>query len=218
MRRLFFAAMLALTPLSATAETPARPSASTADTARARAEGDAIIAAAGVGDLFTNVTDGASIQLRHNASGMVCGFDPGGRNSIALTPGVERNLSVACGSNPLDFTRTLYASRSPGVTNDQALAGAVAGIRQVYTDVVPYGGQGMTMTQEGEAPSAAPRTAAFEAKLNGREVFTLVSVAERNGWIIKIRMTGPRSKAFEAQLFAGVAMRAVLLKIDEAKP
>ena len=73
-----------LSQLSAAASPPADP----AQVARSRAEGDAVIAKAGVADLFENVTAGAPIRLRHKPSGYVCGFDPG-------KPGKEIQLSRA---------------------------------------------------------------------------------------------------------------------------
>jgi len=217
MRSLILAAALVLTPLAASAA-PAKPAAaSAAEIARARAEGDAIIAAAGVADLFTNVTDGAAIELRHNASGLVCGFDPGPGNEIVVSPVGPRGDSVSCTSHPLDFEQTVFAIRD-GLNRDMHMASAVAAIQIVYADVKPYRGRGMTMSREGEAEADRPVTQAFQARDGGRDVFILASVAQRNGWVIKVHITAPLDKAFEAQLFAGLAMRAALMKIDEAKP
>lgn len=201
------------------AEQPERP-ASEREIAAARGEADRLIREARAGDVFTNVTTGASARARHDRSGMVCGFDVGARSNKILVfeqgIGIPRGEDVGCSGSYDGIVHTFYATRyRPAWTAQDALTRAVAEIRSSWPTVRRYeGGVAEASTDRaGRAPLPQTLMAHYLIDLNSVEHYTSVRVAEHEGWIFKQRLTTPMARASEGQLLGAVFWLTLLLDV-----
>ena len=184
------AAMLSASPALAQGDAPR---------GEARREGDALLLQSGAGDLFDNVTadDGQDIRLKHKASGLVCEFnlaEPA--NSIVLfqgpdSKGAARGDDFACATGGEAGQRTLYASRTPGRTLQEAFEHDVAEVKKSHPGALPYAlppGTDSPILKMLDIPPMPPsKTARFIAD----HAFTSVSSAVVKGWSLEFRFTCP---------------------------
>jgi hypothetical protein len=168
----------------------------------ARAEGDALLAQAGASDLFDNVTsdDGQDIKLRHKASGLVCVFNlDQAANRIVLfdsaqSGGAQKGDDFACATGGQAGQRTLYASRTPGRSLDDAFAHDVAEVKKSHPGWVAYafplGTDSPILQMLDIPPMPANKTARFIVD----HTFTSVSSAVVKGWSLEYRFTCPEAQ------------------------
>jgi hypothetical protein len=162
---------------------------------QARAEGDAILAAAGAGDLFDNTTpiDAPAARLRHKASGLVCEFNPGAEsNKVIVFDGAPRGEAVACATGGPAGERVLYATRAPGRSLDQAFAHDLDEVKTSHPDAQDYVLTGEAARSPILSMLTTPllprsRTARFIAD----HTFTSVSSAVVGDWSLEFRYTCP---------------------------
>jgi len=206
--------MLSIAALLVLAPTPAVPPAADPALAALRAEADAVIRRAAAEGEFVNDTRKDFPAVRHEASGMRCLFQPGrGDNAIVRT---GASAGVSCVSRPVGFRQTLEAAPLPGSgTLDSVFEASVAELTAGRPDARPHRSAGFAVRVEpssGPAP-AEPRTAAFLLTRDGEAVFSRVSVAVVDGWIIRQRFEAPAAQADEAELLAGVVMSTTLIDL-----
>jgi hypothetical protein len=182
------AAALAAAPALAQVATPSVPR------GEARAEGDVLLAQAGAGDLFDNVTadNAQEIRLKHKASGLVCGFNPGEvANRVVVFDGARRGDDIACSTGGAVGERTLYASRTPGRSLADAFAHDLAEVKKSHPGAVDYAlppGTDSPILQMLDIPPMPPsRTARFIVD----HQFTSVSSAVVRDWSLEFRFTCP---------------------------
>ncbi len=177
-----------------------------------------MIDSASVSDLFEPVAHEA-VTVRHRASGLTCRFY--GDETIAriiVFDGLPRGEDVGCISDRENQARTLYATRYPGnVTAEAAMADAVAGIRNRFSDARPT--PATLQMRNDNFPD--PLIQHFLITLQGEQWITSALVARSGDWIIKLRYT---SRAVDddgimvAQLEANALFALALMQIAEAKP
>lgn len=182
--------------------------------AAAAAEADAIARAGEAQDLFENVTDSAVPALRHRASGVVCHFEPGAAgNEVHVYPPaglkLPRGDDVSCQTTSLEFVYTLYMTRyPPEVTVDIVLAGSDRAIHQRFPDARPLRGTAISLGLKG---GPAPwKTLRYQAKQNGKPIYTRASAMKTGGWTIAHRLTGPLKEMMAGDLLAELNLAAVI--------
>jgi len=164
---------------------------------QARSEGDALLAQAGATDLFDNVTadDGQDIKLKHKASGLICVFNLGqAANRIVLFEGGEKGDDFACATGGQAGQRTLYASRTPGRTLDQAFAHDVAEVKKSHPGAVAYAFPRGTDSPILQMLDIPPMPASKTARFIVDHTFTSVSSAVVKGWSLEFRFTCPEEQ------------------------
>jgi hypothetical protein len=162
---------------------------------QARAEGDALLAAAGAADLFDNLTgpDAMGVRLKHKASGLICEFNAGqAANKVIVFEGAPRGDAVACATGGQAGERTLYATRAPGRTLDDAFAHDLAEVKRGHPGAETYSltddaAQSPILGLLNTPPMPKNRTARFIAEHN----FTSVSSAVVGDWSLEFRYTCP---------------------------
>lgn len=175
----------------------------------------AMIASFEVSDLFAPV-DGDKVTVRHTASGLTCSFYGDETNArLVVFSGLARGEDVGCVNDRTDQARTLYATRYPdGVTAAQAMADAVASIRNRFADAQPTPAR-LHMRSDG-LPEVADRH--FLITLREEQWITSVFVAQHRGWTIKLRFTAravDEDAVMAAQLEANAVFTLALLKLVE---
>jgi hypothetical protein len=182
-----------------------------AEIATAKAEADAIIAKAGVADLFQNITESNVPTVRHRLSGLVCGFEPGAAiNHIAVFPGAPRGDDVACETKIADFEQSVYATRwNQHFNTDQALGIAVQGIRARWPAAQPWTGQAASATSSDKG-LPIHRMTRFSVVIEGVTFFTRASAATVDGWSILERTTGPAREATAGDLLGEIVITTTL--------
>ncbi|MDZ4775872.1 MAG: hypothetical protein SGJ23_03700 [Alphaproteobacteria bacterium] len=166
------------------------PVASDAPHAPATAEG--IIAASNAQRHYSVEASGdpGYVQARNRESGLRCRFDVRYGGSIhiydAAPGGGAPGDDTSC-NTPIDaITVTYYATRytTPTTTAEQAEA-AIAAIRErfdVLSEIAPT-----------TPDRAGARTRSFRINYEGKIKETRVSVAMVDGWVLKMRFTGPQN-------------------------
>ncbi|MDB5460573.1 MAG: hypothetical protein JWO72_2314 [Caulobacteraceae bacterium] len=165
---------------------------------RAKAEGDTLLAAAKAGDLFDNLTtgDGVGIKLKHRASGLICEFNAGfATNSVIVFDSAQRGDEIACSTGGPAGDRTLYATRAPGRTLDQAFAHDLAEVKRSHPGAQDYdlpraAVDGPILSLLERPPMPLSRTARFIAD----HTFTSVSSAMVGDWSLEFRYTCPEER------------------------
>ncbi len=190
-------------------------------TAGARAEAARLIAEARAGDLFEDASTGVVPGARHLRSGLVCSFEAGaGATRIfVLDEGAARGDDVACATQVLGVSTTLYATRyARPVSVDEALDDAIRGIAASFPGAREYGGKVATADVDPSTPGAAGRQRArLAVEIDGVPMLAKIDVAEVGGWIIKLRATGPLEPELAADLFAEIVFASVLTQLSEAQ-
>src|SRR6202012_1206813 len=112
-------------------------------------------------------------------------------NSIVLFEGKPRGEDFACSTGGEAGERTLYASRTPGRTLDQAFDHDVAEVKKSHPGALPYAlppGTDSPILQMLDIPPMPPsKTGRFIVD----HTFTSVSSAVVKGWSLEFRFTCP---------------------------
>ena len=128
---------------------------------------------------------------------------------------------MGCASRPVGFRQTLEAVRlAPGETLDSVFQASVRDITARQADAPAYEGAGMSVRvapASGLTP-AAPRSAAYLISRGGESVFSRVSVAIVDGWVIRQQFEAPAAQAEAAQLLAEVVMSTTLIDLASRAP
>ena len=167
----------------------------------ARAEGDALLAQAGASGLFENITsdEAQDIKLKHKASGLICEFNVGAPSNRVVVfdggqEGAKRGDDVACSTDGEVGQRTIYASRTPGRTLNDAFAHDLAEVKRSHPGAVDYAvpsGTDSPILQMLDTPPMPPnRTARFIVD----HQFTSVSSAVVKDWSLEFRFTCAEDK------------------------
>jgi hypothetical protein len=164
----------------------------------AKAEGDALVADAKAGDLFENVTPdvGIAIKLKHKPSGLICEFNAGEpANTLIVFDSAPRGDQIACVTGGPAGERTLYATRAPGRTLDDAFAHDLAEVKRSHPGAQDYtlppeavGGPLLSLLTR--APMPSNRTARFITE----HTFTSVSSAMVGDWDLEFRYSCPEER------------------------
>ena len=183
-------------------------------TAAAKAEAARLIDEAKAGDLFEDASTGVVPGARHLRSGLVCSFEAGAEANriFVLEEGAARGDDIACATQVLGVSTTLYATRyARPVSVDDAFDDAIRGIAASFPGAREYGGKVATADVDPSTPGAAGRQRArVEIEIDGRPALAKVDVAEVGGWIIKLRATGPLEPELATDLFAEIVFASVL--------
>lgn len=163
------------------------------DGASARAEADAIIAAAEAQGVFENVTTETTPALRHVQSGLICHFTPGEpANFVRIYPilrdGLVRGDDVGCNTRGQGMNVTIYATRyAHHYSETLVLEDAVAAIRQRWPEAQAYEGSFPLFTSpDREAP---PLHTVFNVTVRDAPHVTFVLVQHQGEWSYKLRGT-----------------------------
>ena len=203
----------------------ARPavSATPAEIAAAKARADQVIAAAHAQDGFVNATTDEIPQVRHLQSGLICGFDlDDAKASLIIydSDKIPRGDDVSCSNHMAEALITTYATRYPSpMTVQQVLQESAEAIRQQFTEVKRWTGDGVTMTEQARAGGARPveaTTLRLSATLKGRPVFTRSSAAACGPWIIAQRATVSPDKAMAADLASELELRHAIESVCDS--
>jgi hypothetical protein len=201
------------------AATPA-PKAEPAEVAALRAQADAVIRAASAQRWFVNDTRWDLPAVRHTQSGLRCLFQPGdAANRIIHVGHVKSGGGMGCISRPSGFTQTLSAVKmTEGDTLDTVFAGAVRDLEGA--EARAYEGPRIVVRVEpapGEPKLAEVRSGRYLVRKGEQDVFSLVSVALVDGWIIRQQFEAPAARAEDADMLAGVVMSTTLLDLAARK-
>lgn len=171
--------------------------------AAARAQADALIAASGAPGLLENVTDKAFPEIRHTASGLVCGFDPGPRNAVVVTPARGgRGRQTTCTTGDGSTVRTTSVVDAGQANLDQEFDKAVRALR-AGRKTRPYRGAklGIQIADQGRPITMPPRRVAWlEVQDRGGWRFERLSLSLVDGWLIGHRVEAPLGEAAAADL------------------
>ena len=212
--------MLALAAAALLAATPA-PEREPANLAALRAQADAVIRAASAQRWFVNDTRWDMPAVRHTASGLRCLFQPGDAGNRIIYVGGVKTSGMGCISRPSGFRQTLTAVRlAEGETLDAVFAASVLDITFQRPEAREYQGpRTVVRVEPGPGAPAAPeaRTARYLVRIGEQEVFSLVSVALVDGWVIRQQFEAPAANAEDADMLAGVVMSTTLLDLTSRK-
>ena len=207
-----------LVALAMLAPTTSRQSpAEAAEIAQLHAEADAVIARAHAHAQFSNDTRWDLPAVRHRESGLRCLFQKGDRaNQIVWIGGVNTS-GVGCVSRPAGFRQTLEAVKlKRGDTLDTVFDASVLNVTWERPEAKLYEGNRTVVRVEPGAGGATPaetRSARYVVNKGGEAVFSLVSVALVDGWVIRQSFEAPLARAEEADMLAGVVMSTTLIDL-----
>jgi hypothetical protein len=201
------------------AATPA-PKAEPAEVAALRAQADAVIRAASAQRWFVNDTRWDLPAVRHTESGLRCLFQPGdAANKIIYVGHVKSGGGMGCISRPSGFRQTLSAVKiADGDTLDTVFTGSVRDLEAA--EARAYEGPRIVVRVEpapGEPRMAEVRSGRYLVRRGDRDVFSLVSVALVDGWVIRQELEAPAARAEDADMLAGVVMSTTLLDLAARK-
>jgi hypothetical protein len=164
----------------------------------ARAQGEALLAQGQARDLFDNLTADASstVRLRHRASGLICEFAYGDlANSVVVFQTAPRGDQIACTTGGPAGDRTLYVTRAPGRTLEDAFARDLSDVKRRHPDAQAYAlprdlsdGPILSLLTQSVLPPS--RTARFIAD----HAFTTISSAMVGDWSLAFRYTCPEER------------------------
>lgn len=177
----------------------------------------AMIERAQAEDVFEPVEDDSVIMVRHVGSRIVCLFSSDNRRAeVVLFPsGLPRGDDIGCVRDRSDQWTTVYATRYPQPKSaEQALAEAVAGVRQRFSDARPTAAI-IQMTTETLPPL---HVAYFFVTIEGERWITSALVAQSGEWILKVRYTAPapdEDAVRRHQLEASAMLTHALLRAEQ---
>lgn len=167
--------------------------------------------------VFEPVADDNVITVRHVGSGIVCLFAPGSRRAelSLFETGLPRGDDVGCVEDSADQWTTVYATRyAQPVSPEEALAGAVAGVRHRFPDARTTPAR-LQMTTETLPPIHA---AHFFITLNDQRWITSALVARSGDWILKVRYSAPaidEEAVLRHQLEASAMLTHALMRAND---
>ncbi|MFN4288672.1 MAG: hypothetical protein ACK4E3_09290 [Brevundimonas sp.] len=189
------ALMLALPALGQEAQPAGTEPVSAEQVAAARAHADAMIASAGAGQWFENITGADGVPLvRHRPSGMTCRFIGGPSDRIHILSEPDDDLAagddVACNTQVLDISITTYATRlADQYTAEEIMQDSMAAIAERWPTGTMIETDLVGITLEGYA---APFAGGYRIPApDGGTYMTLVYVQHDGPWSFKLRATGP---------------------------
>jgi hypothetical protein len=177
--------------LSIVSMAAALPAAAQMSPGEARAHADAVIARAGAGDWFVNITVSDTPVVRHTPSGMTCEFvGQDDRDVIRLygSPSAAGE-DVSCATWIGRTFVTVFATRySFEATEQQAFDSAYSQIEQNWPHARAVERPFEILTLPGQT---APTMAVFEVDLDGSPSQSILMVRQIGDWSFKARATGP---------------------------
>jgi len=216
-RLMFVTALMVATPLAAQEARPAPPRATQEQVAVAKAEADRLIAAAGAGDVFVNITGNAIPTVRHPASGLICHFRGSPETDrILIFPNSTRGDDVGCATrDPSVWVETTwYATRYTPMPSEEAiLSDAMAAIRNRFPSAQPFEGE----ISSAEIEGVTPISDGLVVETNMGTLFTMATVEHQDGWSFKARASGPLEKAAAVSLFTTLNF-SVMLTMRNIEP
>ena len=93
------------------------------------------------------------------------------------------------------------------MSTDAAMAMDAAALTKVHPEARPYSGQALSIQTQGGKPPTW-RTARYVLTLNGREVYSRLSVVAVGDWVIEQRVSGPLDMSMLGDAL-GEALRAI---------
>ena len=186
--------------------------------ASARAEAEALIAAAGAEGIFENVTADTVPTLRHLESGLICHFTPGeASNSVTVYPamgaGLARGDNVACNTRASRMNATVYATRyADQATAEQVLEISTAAVRARLPDAESYEGGFPLLT----APTRdePPLHAVFIDHRPEGPLITFLLIQHHGDWGFKFRGSREGEDVVEAGMTGGMMFMNALSEVD----
>ncbi|MFN3536017.1 MAG: hypothetical protein ACK4Y4_01050 [Brevundimonas sp.] len=175
--------------------------------AAARAEAEALIAAAGAEGVFENVTTDTVPTLRHVQSGLTCHFTPGAAtNSVTVypeAPGLDRGDNVGCNTRGQNMDVTVYATRyAHDYSAAEVLNDAIAAIRHRWPEAQAHeDGFPLLTPPDQEEP---PAHAVFKVTVRDAPSVTFVLVQHLGAWSYKMRGTQAGDDVMMAGLTGGM--------------
>jgi hypothetical protein len=196
---------------------PSQPQTDAASPLLARAR--ALIAGSGAGEFFEPADASPTlVSVRHRPSGLLCALDPNARLRLIIYPptasGAAHGDDVSCTSLAASGALALYATRYPtDMSLDEAFARALREFSDVHPNAESYTPQ--VQIDLSDRPSLPrSRTAAFLLRGPAGMNFSGLWVAKVNGWIVKMRFTGPQGMASE--LSSSVSWSTALSSVAHA--
>lgn len=185
--------------------------------AAARAEAEAIIAAAGVEGVFENVTADSVPAVRHVSSGLICRFTPGEEtNRIVVHPAMDllaEGDNVGCDTRAQAMHVSVHAARYAAVfPAEHVLNDAVAAIRNRWPDAMAHEGGFPLLT----APTRdePPLHAVFTAENDRGPFVTFVLVQHQGEWSYRFRGTRDGDDVIRAGMTGGLMFMNALADVD----
>ena len=192
------------------------------DPARAaRAEADALIAAAGADGVFENVTADTVPTLRHVQSGLTCHFTPGeATNSVTVYPdeaGLLRGENVGCNTRGQGMDATVYATRYAGRYPASAVArDSAAVILHRWPEAEAHeGGFPLFTAPDREDP---PEHAVFRVTMGNAPYVTFVLVQDEGEWSYKLRGTREGEDVMAAGMTGSMMLMNALRDLGDGRP
>lgn len=170
-----------------------------------------ILSAGHADGVFVREPNERVVALRHTASGLRCLFGVGSTGTVEVFPteslGVAHGDDVGCDQD-IGFGKiTLYATRSATpITAEGAMATAVAALRALHPEMraIRVDPSDLPITR----PAPPSLTQYFAIRQDGRNVLTRISIAEIDGWVVKMRFT---SEVPRADMIAEMTWRGSLI-------
>jgi hypothetical protein len=179
-------------------------SATSDQTARARALVAGLIAEAKADKVFADASVGAEPQARHLASGVVCRFVIGQPASIKLLPGRD---NVGCTMRRGSGLLALQVQRIPaGVDADKFLTDMVEVVRVDFPGATPIA------PSPSDKTSSALRAAHFSAVFQGRPVYVEVCAIHAGPWMVSGHMVALRQDAEASDRITRAEVRAAAMQ------
>jgi hypothetical protein len=168
---------------------------------------DRLIDAADVAELFQNVSEGAEPMVRDKASGLKCSFGiaPGAwakDQILVFKTGLPRGDDVGCNLHFQTFLVSLDVQRQAKTpTLDVVTRYYVKSVLAVHPTAKPYTGDYFEPSKlAADFPVFNTVRLVFDDPAG--PLFSRLSVAIVNGWVIEERVTGPASDAQFGDLLA----------------
>ena len=187
------------------------------DVSTARAEADALIAAAGAESVFENATTEAVPAARHIPSGLLCRFTPGEEtNRIVVYPAVDilaDGDNVGCNTRAQGMHVSVYATRYAAVFPAEAvLEDAIIAIRARWPDIVSHEDGFPLLTPPTQ--DTPPLHAVFTGQ-NDAPFVTFVLVQHQGEWSYKFRGTQDTTDVVRAGMTGGLMFMNALSDVDQ---
>lgn len=174
--------------------------------ASARAEADALIAAAGAEGVFENVTADSVPTLRHVQSGLTCHFTPGHFSNQIFVPEDEdgrKGEMVGCTTHAQGLMVHVYAARDAASRSaDEILQESAEAISEQWPEVQRYEGGFPLLTSPTQ--DTPPLHAVFTSRDESQPLVTFVLVQHHGDWSYRFRGTGQTDELARAGMAGGM--------------
>ena len=184
--------------------------------AGARAEAEALIAAAGARGVFENVTDGTTPAVRPAASGLICHFTPGeASNRLYIhEDGSGRVIeSVGCATRAQGMDVHVQAARgAPSSSAGDALNDQIGVISAQWPQARRYDGGFPILTPPTQ--DVPPLHAVFTAEDEGQPVVIFALVQHQGAWSYRFRGQAWTEDLVRAGMLGGMMFMNALAAIE----